>query len=87
MGCGDCSELKSVVYHGETSASAYVRGQKHQEDYKYKLKSSSLYKHAQTDHQGRMDVDYRMKVKTKFNDAITRQVNEGVRISRCEAEL
>ena len=85
--CAECLEVKSVVYHGETSASAYVRGQKHLKDYKYKIKSFSLYKHAQADHQGRMDVGYRMKVKTKFTDAMTRQVNEGVRISRCQAEV
>ena len=85
MGCDECS--KSVVYHGETSQSCYVRGQKHLKDYKYKNKSSSLYKHAQTDHENRLDVKYSMKVTTKFNDPLTRQVNEAVRISRCQAEV
>ena len=85
MGCDECD--KSVVYHGETSQSGYIRGQKHVRDYKYKNKSSSLYKHAKTDHDGRMDVQYSMKVKAKFADPLTRQINEAVRISRCEAEV
>ena len=88
MGCDNCSEVdKSVVYHGETSQNAYVRGLKHQENYKYKIKSSPLFKHAQTYHQGEMDVKYSMKLKTKFSDTLTRQVNEGVRIARCQAEV
>ena len=88
MGCNNCSEVdKSVVYHGETSQNAYVRGLKHQENYKYKIKSSPLFKHAQIYHQGETDVKYSMKVKTKFSDTLTRQVNEGVRIARCQAEV
>ena len=87
MGCDNCSNVKSVVYHGETSQSAYVRGLKHQENYKYKIKSSPLFKHAQADHQGEIDVKFSMKVKSKFTDALTRQVNEGVRINRCQAEV
>ena len=76
-----------MTYHGETSKNAYVRGAKHLENYKYKIQNSALYKHAQTDHQGSMEVKYSMKVKTKFKDTLTRQVNEGVRINRCEAEV
>ena len=79
--------MKSVLYHGETSKNVYVRGLKHQESYKYKMQNSALYKHAQIDHQSRMDVDYYMKVKSKFRDPLTRQVNEGVRIARCQAEV
>ena len=87
IGCVECSDTKSVLYHGETSKNAYVRGLQHQENYKYKLQSSALYKHAQADHQSRMDVNYCMKVKSKFRDTLTRQVNEGVRIARSGAEV
>ena len=87
MGCDNCAGVKSVVYYGEGSQNAYVRGLKHQENFKYKIKSSPLFKHAQTDHQGDMNVKYSMKVKTKFADTLTRQVNEGVRISRSQAEV
>ena len=87
MGCDNCAETKSVVYHGETSQSTYVRGLKHKENYKYKVKSSPLFKHAQTDHQGDMDIQFSMKVKSKFADTLSRQVNEGVRISRNQAEV
>ena len=85
--CEDCSGDKTVTYHGETSKNTYVRGKKHLENYKYKLPNSALYKHAQSDHQGSMNVNYSMKVKSKFRDTLTRQVNEGVRISRCQAEV
>ena len=78
---------ETVTYIGETSKNAYVRGKKHLENYQYKLQNSALYKHAQSDHQGSMNVNYSMKVKSKFRDTLTRQVNEGVRISRCQAEV
>ena len=87
LGCDNCAGVKSVVYYGESSQNAYVRGLKHQENFKYKIKSSPLFKHAQTDHQGDMNVKYSMKVKTKFADTLTRQVNEGVRISRSHNNL
>ena len=87
IGCDDCSEAKTVAYHGETSKNAYVRGLKHLENYKYKTQNSALYKHAQTDHQGSMEVKYSMKVKSTFKDTLTRQVNEAVRINRCQAEV
>ena len=63
IGCDDCSADKSVTYHGETSKNAYVRGKKHLENYKYKLPNLALYKHAQTDQQGSMDVSYCMNLK------------------------
>ena len=85
--CKECSNFKSVLYHGETSKNGYVRGLKHQESYKYKHRSSALYKHAQSDHESRMDVKYSMKVKSSFRDTLTRQINEGVRINRCQAEV
>merc|ERR1712208_89683 len=87
IGCDECSETKSVLYHGETSKNAYVRGLQHLDNYKYKIQSSALYKHAQTDHQSRLDVKYSMKVKSNFKDTLTRQVNEGVRIHRSQAEV
>ena len=87
IGCDECAETQTVLYIGETSRNAYVRGLEHIQKYHYKDNKSPLYKHAQTHHGGRLDVKFSMKVANRFRDPLTRQVNEGVRIHNCEAEV
>ena len=45
-----------------------------------------LWKHVQIAHGGSMEVSYSMKVVRYCRDPLTRQVNEAVRISKCEVE-
>ena len=83
--CDACGGDK-VCYIGETGQNVYTRGLKHAADYRTKHNDSSLWKHAQNVHGGSLDVSYSMKVVDQFRDPLSRQVNEAVRITRCEAE-
>ena len=74
-----------VCYVGETGQNIYTRGLKHTADYRTKHRDSSLWKHAQSAHGGSVDVSFSMKVVDYFRDPLSRQVNEAVRINRCEA--
>ena len=76
-----------VMYVGETSRNAYVRGKEHIDKYRRNDQKSPLWKHVQNRHEGRTDVNYSMKVASHFRDPLTRQVNEGVRINRSTAEV
>ena len=77
---------ENVCYEGETGQNVYTRGLKHTVNYKGKHTDSPLWKHAQIAHGGSMEVSYSMKVVRYCRDPLTRQVNEAVRISQCEAE-
>ena len=46
-----------------------------------------MFKHAQTHHGGRRNVEFSMKIVKTFGDPLSRQVNEGVRISRSGADI
>ena len=85
--CDECAGTQTVLYLGETGRNAYVRGLEHIRMYKNKNNKSALFKHAQTHHEGRVNVKFSMKVSNRFRDPLTRQVNEGVRINRCEADI
>ena len=74
-----------VCYVGETGQNVYTRGLKHLADYRTKHKESSLWKHALNAHGGNTDISFSMKVVDCFRDPLSRQVNEAVRIQRCEA--
>ena len=86
IGCDEC-EGNSVMYVGETSRNAYLRGVEHIDKYRRNDHKSPLWKHVQTHHQSRLDVSFTMKVVNQFRDPLTRQVNEGVRINRSTAEV
>ena len=81
--CEECEEV--VMYVGESGRNAYTRGLDHVRDYKGRRNDSHMWKHAEERHGGRMDVSYSMKVQKVFRDPLTRQVNEAVRMTRCEA--
>ena len=87
IGCNECEGDNVVMYVGETSRNAYVRGKEHIDKYRRNDQKSPLWKHAQNRHEGRTDVNYSMKVVSQFRDPLTRQVNEGVRINRSTAEV
>ena len=76
-----------VCYVGETGQNVYTRGLKHTADYRTKHKESSLWKHALNAHGGSTNVSFSMKVVDCFRDPLSRQVNEAVRINRCEATI
>ena len=73
---------RGVRYDGESGRSAYSRLKDHVQGYRNKDKNNVLWKHAVSDHDGRLDVDYRARVlKTYGPDNATRKTNEALRIS------
>ena len=73
------------VYEGETARSARVRGSEHWQGLKNKNNSNVLYKHKVLEHRNE-EVQYQMEITNKFNDALTRQANEAVRINNRNAD-
>ena len=73
---------KMVRYDGETGLSGYCRGLQHLQGYRCRNPGNVLWKHASTDHGGRLDVNYQMTVlKTYGKDNMLRKTNESVRIN------
>ena len=86
VNCDTCRGV-TVQYTGETSKSGYQRGLGHLARYHGKQEDSPLWKHAVLHHEGSLDVAYSMKVVKSFREPLTRQVNEAVRMNRCEADI
>ena len=75
-----CQENNLVkVYEGETSRSARLRGAEHLKQLEQKSEKSCLYKHKMAAHPHE-NVKFRMEITGQFQDVLTRQANEGVRI-------
>ena len=86
VNCDTCRGV-TVQYVGETSKSGYQRGLGHLARYHGRNEDSPLWKHAISHHGGRLDVRYSMNVVRTFKEPLTRQVNEAVRMTRCEADV
>ncbi len=73
-------------YKGETSKNTFTRGKKHQEDLKAKRESSALWKHCAEKHGGRIQ-EFEMRVVDRVrDDAMKRQILEGIRIEQTSEE-
>ena len=70
---------KTKAYEGETSRSIRIRTLEHIRAFKSKKADSVLYKHKMLDHINE-DVEYGLEITGTFQDALTRQANESVRI-------
>ena len=66
-------------YHGETSRTLYCRGTEHLKGLNTKSKDSVLWAHCATEHNGTM-VQFTMEATGYFQEPLTRQINEAVRI-------
>ena len=78
---------KVKVYEGESSRSARLRGIEHLKQYIGKKEDSVLYKHKVLEHNNE-DVGFKMEITGVFQDALSRQAEESVRIqSRKGSEL
>jgi hypothetical protein len=79
--CDTCTiKGKTMVYEGETSRSARIRGREHLTDLEKKRKHSVLFKHKEIEHKGE-EMKISMEISKKFKDPLTRQANEAVRIN------
>ena len=70
-----------ISYEGETCRNAHIRGNEHMKALERKDDKSALYKHILSDHrEEKQQVQFQMKVVGRFKTAISRQIDEGVRI-------
>ena len=79
--CNTCKEKnKEMVYEGETSRSASLRGSEHLRGYKNMDPQNVIFKHKMKEHKFE-SMEMKMVIKGTFQDALTRQSNEAVRIN------
>ena len=84
--CTTCKEQQiNAVYHGETGRTLYSRLAEHMKGHQKKQEGNPLHKHDQTEHDGDK-ATYSYEPMGFFQDPLTRQVNEGVRINQSIAE-
>ena len=82
------SRNKPVSYEGESSRSCYLRQKDHSRDLRIKSKKSALYKHVLKEHaEEESEVDFDMKIVGKFTGAMTRIIEESIRIRNKPAHL
>ena len=79
--CLNCKKKgKFASYEGETGRSAKVRFKEHIRSLKNRSKSSALFKHGNNEHPYEKP-DWQFKILSTFQDPLSRQVNEAVRIN------
>ena len=79
--CDTCtSRGKTMIYEGETSRSARIRGAEHLRGLKNEDPKNALFKHKENMHKNE-EMKTSMNITQKFKDPLSRQANEGVRIS------
>ena len=85
--CLECeTENLKAVYIGETGRNGYARGLEHQDGLEKEKEDNPLWKHCQIQHSSRK-VQFKMTCLKSFKTAFMRQVNEGVRIACCDADI
>ena len=83
--CDTCDQRSiTKVYEGETARSAKIRGFEHLRGFANKNKNNVLFKHKESDHPSET-MKMKMVITGTFQDALTRQCNEAVRIHRRSA--
>ena len=84
--CIDCQNRGlDRRYEGETGGEARRRAVQHQQDLRAKKMTSGLYRHAVEEHGGVVP-EFRFQVRQRFEDAMTRQIEESSRIEGEEEE-
>ena len=79
--CLSClKEGKSAIYIGESSRSAYERSSEHLDGYKSRNTDNHMWRHAQSEHEGNMNLEWKFTVIRVFQKALARQLNEAVRV-------
>ena len=85
--CEECpkSNLKAV-YKGKTGRNCYSRRLEHLAGLNSEKDDNPLWKHCQIQHMGRK-VAFKMVCLKSFSTEFMRQINEGVRIAYCQADI
>ena len=79
-------QLQSETDHGETGRNGYSRGLEHLAGLRNKKEDIPLWKHCLIQHNGQT-VRLKMVCLKSFKTAFMRQINEGVAIACCEADI
>ena len=75
------------TYEGETARNAHIRGNEHLKDLERKNDKSVLYRHVKKEHSNEEnEVEFKMKTVGIFKTAMSRQINEGIRIQSRSSE-
>ena len=75
------------IYVGETSRSLYERSKEHVRDGKKRVEDSHIAKHWDEFHQVEEMPEFRFRIVKRFQDSLSRQVSESVRIDLREEVL
>ena len=76
----------SAVYEGEKGRNGYIRGLEHPDGICKEKEDNSLWKHFQIQHGG-LKVKFKMVCLKSLKTAFMRQINGGVRIACCKADI
>ena len=76
---------RSTKYEGESGSNGYCRGKEQWSWLRLEQEDNALWKHCTVEHDGE-HVEFSMEVLQSFHSSMARQVNEGVRIKRSEAD-
>ena len=89
ISCKLCKERgRRVSYEGESARSAHLCGKEHLNAFKNKSKTSVMFKHVMNAHdREQSDVEFEMKVVGKFNNCLSRQIEESIRIRNKPTDL
>ena len=87
--CKLCKQRNiNISYEGETARNGYIRGAEHRKELEKRSKKSVLYRHVLKDHESEQNnVDFQMKIVGTFNDCLSRQINESIRIRNKDQKL
>ena len=75
-----------ATYIGETSRNLFTRGLEHQDKFEKRKPDSFMFNHQEERHPGDQP-DYKVSVVGSYRDPLSRQVAEGVLITRCKEEI
>ena len=84
--CDPCAQSDIVAtYQGESSKSAFERGEQHAKGLVKKADDNPIWKHSELHHDSDNQIGFTMKVTGRFAKPMIRQENEAIRIRESEA--
>ena len=84
--CNPCAEADILAtYQGESSKSAFERGDQHAKGLVKKADDNPIWKHSELHHDSDNKIGFTMKVTGRFAKPMIRQENEAIRIRESEA--
>ena len=87
--CRECAKAGvSALYWGKSARTGFKRGKEHVEGLQKEWEKAPLWRHASQFHEGSKETAwYEMKVMRSHRTPLVRQVEEGVEIAMCKADV